>query len=216
MNTKRLIYALALLIAVAMPAGVVRAAASLNYDIDPADDFFSSGTTVESASYSATGSLDPNGAADLSLSASYALESGGASAFGCGDGFIDPGEDCDSGDLDGGTCETEGFDSGDLACTGACAYDTSACEEDDGGGGGGGGGGSGGSTAPVTATPSTTTTTSASSTGDINGDTVTDDYDLSLLVHSWGTSSASSDLNGDGIVDDYDFSIFVTRWNELA
>lgn len=45
----------------------------------------------------------------------------------CGDGFVDDGEACDSGDLNGATCETEGFDAGTLACTAECELDSSAC-----------------------------------------------------------------------------------------
>jgi len=46
----------------------------------------------------------------------------------CGDGNIDPGEDCDSGNLSGKTCQLLGFDTGSLACTNGCKYDQSACQ----------------------------------------------------------------------------------------
>lgn len=52
--------------------------------------------------------------------------------------------------------------------------------------------------------------------GDVNGDEEVDDYDLSLLVHAWGSDETSVDFNGDDIVDDYDFSLFVSRWSERA
>jgi hypothetical protein len=46
----------------------------------------------------------------------------------CGNGTIDDGEDCDSGDLDGWTCEDEGFDGGTLACDDEnCEFDVSGC-----------------------------------------------------------------------------------------
>ncbi|MEI6511544.1 MAG: hypothetical protein WCO25_05945 [Candidatus Uhrbacteria bacterium] len=134
MNTKRLLYLGALLLLVASPTGFLRAASSASYTIDPADDAVSSEKTITSSSYSLSGSLDPIGG--HSVSASYALESGGAGQFGCGDGFVDPGESCDSGDLGGGTCVSEGYDSGSLACASDCSYDTSDCANDGGGGGG--------------------------------------------------------------------------------
>jgi hypothetical protein len=53
----------------------------------------------------------------------------------CGNGRIDPGEDCEvnerSGqvDLDGETCEDHGFATGMLACDPqTCTFDTSMCE----------------------------------------------------------------------------------------
>jgi hypothetical protein len=46
----------------------------------------------------------------------------------CGNGVIDPNEDCDWGNLNGGTCLSEGFDLGTLGCVpGTCTYDTSGC-----------------------------------------------------------------------------------------
>jgi hypothetical protein len=45
----------------------------------------------------------------------------------CGDGTVDPNEDCDGTNLNGGTCVTAGFGSGTLACGPGCRYDTSGC-----------------------------------------------------------------------------------------
>jgi hypothetical protein len=45
----------------------------------------------------------------------------------CGDGNIDPGEDCDVGDLGGATCASEGFFNGTLLCGAGCQYDTTQC-----------------------------------------------------------------------------------------
>jgi hypothetical protein len=47
----------------------------------------------------------------------------------CGDGDIDPGEDCDGVVLGGADCVTLGlgFVGGTLTCSGACSFDTSAC-----------------------------------------------------------------------------------------
>lgn len=47
----------------------------------------------------------------------------------CGDGEIDPGEDCDGAALDGKTCGSFGFQYGKLGCTAGCAYDDSKCTD---------------------------------------------------------------------------------------
>jgi len=53
---------------------------------------------------------------------------GGACVPLCGNGIVDPGEACDGADLGGATCVSLGFaGGGTLACTGACAYDTTGC-----------------------------------------------------------------------------------------
>ena len=44
----------------------------------------------------------------------------------CGNGTVDPGEDCDGTDLGGRSCITQGFKTGPLSCK-ACSIDTSAC-----------------------------------------------------------------------------------------
>ena len=67
---------------------------------------------------------------------------------GCGDSVIDVGEDCDTANLNGETCATQGFTSGTLSCTASCTFNTSACSISS-GSGGGGGGGSGSSKAQV-------------------------------------------------------------------
>jgi len=45
----------------------------------------------------------------------------------CGNGIIETGEDCDSGNLGGATCSSLGFSGGTLSCSSSCTYDTSAC-----------------------------------------------------------------------------------------
>ena len=45
----------------------------------------------------------------------------------CGDGIVDPLEQCDGADLGGATCRGLGFLGGDLLCTANCAFDTSVC-----------------------------------------------------------------------------------------
>jgi hypothetical protein len=47
----------------------------------------------------------------------------------CGNGVIDPGEECDGTDLGGNDCTDVGnFTGGTLGCTDTCTYDTSQCE----------------------------------------------------------------------------------------
>lgn len=45
----------------------------------------------------------------------------------CGDGIIDPGEDCDGSDLAMATCQSLGFDTGSLSCGTECRFATSLC-----------------------------------------------------------------------------------------
>jgi len=52
----------------------------------------------------------------------------------CGNGVKETGEACDGSDLGGQTCLTQGFTSGTLSCTAACALSTSACSNGSGGG----------------------------------------------------------------------------------
>ncbi|MFM2339685.1 MAG: hypothetical protein RLZZ360_321 [Candidatus Parcubacteria bacterium] len=61
---------------------------------------------------------------------------------GCGDGIIDSGEECDSGNFGGASCQSRGFTSGVLACTSSCLFNTLSCVYTPPSGGGGGGGGS--------------------------------------------------------------------------
>jgi hypothetical protein len=209
------IYILTMLLLLALPAAGLRAATGTTYEVDPDSSFVGSGHEVSGSSYSVSGSV---GGMTVGTSGStYILEAGAAMGGACGDGFVDPSEDCDGSDLDGGSCSSEGFDSGSLSCGSSCSYDTSSCENDGGGGGGGGGGGrSGGVPGGPPAGESEESSDGSGSAGssDLNGDSEIDDYDLSLLVRAFGTGDIAADLNGDGTVDDYDFSIFVSRWNE--
>ncbi len=47
----------------------------------------------------------------------------------CGDGKIGESEDCDGDNLNEETCESQGFSSGELACSDRCAFVTDACVE---------------------------------------------------------------------------------------
>jgi hypothetical protein len=52
----------------------------------------------------------------------------------CGNGVIDPGEECDGDETGSGTCQSEGYIGGNLDCNPDCSYDKRDCY----GGGGGG------------------------------------------------------------------------------
>ena len=45
----------------------------------------------------------------------------------CGNGLLDPNEECDFGELAGGTCVDLGFSFGTLSCGSGCTFDTSGC-----------------------------------------------------------------------------------------
>jgi hypothetical protein len=45
----------------------------------------------------------------------------------CGNGILDPGEACDTDELNNATCVTLGFDYGTLTCSDSCNFDTSDC-----------------------------------------------------------------------------------------
>ncbi len=45
----------------------------------------------------------------------------------CGDGFVDPGEECDGENLGTATCESLGFDTGTVSCDAECKRVTAAC-----------------------------------------------------------------------------------------
>ncbi|MCY1010889.1 hypothetical protein OV079_36055 [Nannocystis pusilla] len=45
----------------------------------------------------------------------------------CGDGILDPGELCDGDQIGGESCESQGFDGGELGCLDSCEFDTQNC-----------------------------------------------------------------------------------------
>lgn len=53
--------------------------------------------------------------------------SGGSPATTCGNGRLDPGEDCDGSNLNSGSCSSLGFLGGTLACATSCVFNTGAC-----------------------------------------------------------------------------------------
>lgn len=57
-----------------------------------------------------------------------AIELCGAVCGACGNGLIEPGEDCDGGNLGGASCGSLGFDGGTLSCAGNCLnFDATNC-----------------------------------------------------------------------------------------
>lgn len=55
-------------------------------------------------------------------------DNGNNNASLCGNGEVDPGEECDGANLGNADCTTLGMTSGTLACTAACTYDRSGCQ----------------------------------------------------------------------------------------
>jgi hypothetical protein len=49
---------------------------------------------------------------------------------GCGNGVLEPGEDCDGVDLGDDDCVTQGFSAGALGCAADCMFDTTQCTSD--------------------------------------------------------------------------------------
>jgi len=52
------------------------------------------------------------------------------SSYECGNGEVEPGEDCEPSplDLNGETCESRGYDGGNLGCSNECLFDESNCD----------------------------------------------------------------------------------------
>ena len=124
---------------VAFPLSV-GAISSTSYQIDPEGGINNShsGTGTSDYDLSST-SFELDAAVDQysgSLSStSFVVEGGDAFEYYCGDGFRDAAETCDGTDLNSATCASQGFDTGTLACSSTCAYDTSSCSNSGAGGG---------------------------------------------------------------------------------
>jgi subtilisin-like proprotein convertase family protein len=109
--------------------------ASCNPDADPYDFGPAGHGWGPGPGTSTTGGSSEDGGTQTGATTGTPPDTGGGTGTGtgsggCGNGTIDPGEDCDSDDLDGATCESEGFVGGTLACSDTCTLDTSGCEED--------------------------------------------------------------------------------------
>ncbi len=59
--------------------------------------------------------------------ATYNFKGTESKVYICGNGISEPGEFCDLNNLDGATCQSLGFTSGNLGCLSNCAYNTSQC-----------------------------------------------------------------------------------------
>jgi hypothetical protein len=85
------------------------------------------------------GPTESGGAGPSTTSTSSIGDGGGANVGGggqgggpgpsCGNGLVDPSEDCDGIAMGSGSCLTLGFVGGELACGSDCKYDTSGCLE---------------------------------------------------------------------------------------
>lgn len=67
--------------------------------------------------------VDPGDTGDVATTDPPKLDIGSA----CGDGEINPGEQCDGDDLQGFDCESLGLFDGVLTCSDMCTFDTSDC-----------------------------------------------------------------------------------------
>lgn len=102
-----------------------------NDDDDPTDDPDTS--TTEDPSMPTTSSpsttVDPDSSSSSETSESDSDPSTSTGGPVCGDGVVDQGEDCDSDDLDGEDCASQGFLGGELACASDCTFDIDACTQ---------------------------------------------------------------------------------------
>lgn len=69
------------------------------------------------------------GTSGLACTAACGITTVGCTGGFCGDGLVQTaaGEECDGNNLDGGTCTSEGFYSGTLACGPGCKYNVGGC-----------------------------------------------------------------------------------------
>ena len=95
---------------------------AVNQDSEECDGSDLADETCESQGFT-SGTLDCND--DCTFDTDDCSEDPGAM---CGDGVAEGDEECDRMDLLGATCESQGFDSGTVACTVTCRLDTSGCE----------------------------------------------------------------------------------------
>ena len=94
----------------------------------PAFNLTANSTADGSACPTYTGYTSGDAVANLGCDGGYCVHSicRNASSY-CGDGYIDGTEECDGSALDSETCVTQGYDTGDLACSASCEFDISDC-----------------------------------------------------------------------------------------
>ena len=88
-----------------------------------------SGSSSGDTSGSSSG--DTSGSSSGDTSGSTSGDTSGTTTGECGDGRVDPGEDCDGAELGDRRCTDFGFRAGNLACSDTCEFDTTACTNDD-------------------------------------------------------------------------------------
>src|SRR3972149_1639542 len=59
---------------------------------------------------------------------------------------------------------------------------------------------------------SATVSATTGNVADLNGDSIINIFDLSILLTRWGTNNSAADLNKNGTVDIFDLSILLSRW----
>ena len=98
------------------------------YSLDPVNNNTNNNDSPPQDASTDASTLDgalPDGALDAAPG-DAAVDAGPDAALTCGNGSIDPTEDCDGTRLDGATCESRGYTGGELACD-ACRFDESGC-----------------------------------------------------------------------------------------
>lgn len=107
------------------------AVTSTNFDLEVENGTVATHHNLSSTNFVLEGAVEP--IVGKTTSTNFSLESGSAFGWYCGDGFIDPDEDCDTGDYGtdygAGSCATFGFTAGDFACSPSCHFDPSGCTD---------------------------------------------------------------------------------------
>ena len=89
-------------------------------------NFVAKGDGTGGSTVAATGAASGTGGSTAPVRATATGGMSGVSLT-CGDGKVDPGEDCDQSQLNGSTCTSLGFNGGTLACASNCRFSTSGC-----------------------------------------------------------------------------------------
>lgn len=106
------------------------ASSSSSSPTDPGGSATDSGSTSTNTTVPGTSTEEPGTSTDASTTNTT---NNTTQPAGCGNGAIDPNEQCDGGNLNGFTCDSLGAGTGTLGCDPmTCTFDTSMC---DGGGG---------------------------------------------------------------------------------
>lgn len=131
LKLRRNFYIVALFLFLAFPLASSAISTSTNYTID-ADSTGAIHHSGTSSNYALEGSVES--IVGSGFSNNYKIESGSSFQRYCGDGIIDPTEDCDGGDLNSQTCVSQGLPVGTLSCSASCTFNTTGCHSSGGGG----------------------------------------------------------------------------------